>query len=84
MKFRKKPVEIEAIQWFKMGDHHAVMPGWSLMEGGKKEYFYFINTLEGEMRVKYGDWIIQGVMGEFYPCKDEIFKMTYEPVEGEA
>lgn len=39
-----------------------------------------INTLEGAMTVKSGDWIIKGVKGEMYPCKDEIFRLTYEPV----
>ena len=39
-----------------------------------------INTLEGTMTVKPGDWIIKGVKGEMYPCKDEIFRLTYEPV----
>jgi hypothetical protein len=40
-----------------------------------------INTLEGEMRANEGDWIIQGVEGEIYPCKPSIFAATYEPVE---
>ena len=38
-------------------------------------------TLEGNHRVRWGDWIIQGVQGEIYPCKPEIFEATYEPVE---
>ena len=40
-----------------------------------------ISTLEGEMEAKIGDWIIKGVKGELYPCKDDIFRATYEPVE---
>ena len=40
-----------------------------------------IQTLEGEMRAETGDWIIKGVKGEIYSCKDEIFRLTYEPVE---
>ena len=39
-----------------------------------------IHTLEGDMRVSSGDWIIRGVQGEFYPCKPDIFKATYEEV----
>lgn len=74
MKFRKKPVVIEATQWFKMGDHPAVY------EGGLSGC-YFVETLEGEHRVRPGDWIITGVKGEHYPCKPDIFTMTYEPVE---
>lgn len=73
MKFRKKPVVIEATQWFKMGDHPAVKPLYNDLG--------IIETLEGNHQVIPGDWIITGVKGEMYACKDEIFKMTYEPVE---
>lgn len=41
-----------------------------------------IFTLEGNMRADFGDWIIKGVQGEFYPCKPDIFEATYEPVDG--
>lgn len=71
MKFRKKPVVIEAAQWFKDGDHPAVVNmGVPL-----------IMTLEGPLYVTPGDWIIKGVKGEFYPVKPDIFAATYEPVE---
>jgi hypothetical protein len=72
MKFRKKPVAIEATQWFKDGDHPAV----TKFENGKG----CIDTLEGGHIVTPGDWIITGVQGEHYPCKPDIFEMTYEPV----
>ena len=75
MKFRKKPVVIEATQWFKQGDHPEVSPLYGFIGTG------WIRTLEGGHEVSPGDWIITGVKGEFYPCKDEIFKMTYEPAE---
>jgi len=39
-----------------------------------------IRTLEGDMKVSRGDWVIRGVQGEFYPCKPDIFEATYEPV----
>lgn len=42
---------------------------------------YMIATLEGVMHARRGDWIIRGVAGEFYPCRDDIFHATYEPVE---
>lgn len=74
MKYRKKPVVIEATQWFKDGDHPAVFTGG--LSGLPR-----IVTLEGPMFIDIGDWIITGVKGEFYPCKDEIFKMTYEAAE---
>lgn len=73
MKFRKKPVVIEATQWFKMGDHHAVWMG-QLSDRPR------VDTLEGPMFVTPGDWIITGVKGEHYPCKPDIFEATYEPV----
>jgi hypothetical protein len=73
MKFRKKPVVIEATQWFKDGDHPAV---FSALEGKGA-----IQTLEGWHEVTPGDWIITGVKGEYYPCKPDIFDMTYERVE---
>ena len=74
MKFRKKPVVIEATQWFKHGDHVAVN-GYHNEESG------FIQTLEGAMNVVPGDWIITGVKGEHYPCKPDIFEATYERAE---
>jgi hypothetical protein len=87
MKFRKKPVVIEATQWFKDGDHPAVVmrdtyaqkkisPGITYL--GKVAV---IKTLEGEHIVTPGDWIITGVKGEHYPCKPDIFEMTYETLE---
>ena len=73
MKFVKKPVVIEATQWFKNGDHPAV----TQFEGDKG----WVETLEGGHVVTPGDWIITGVKGEHYPCKPDIFEMTYERVE---
>lgn len=95
-KFRKKPVVIEAIQLLgtrksiidcmsfmnikpnlsnpisddKFDDYCRIVEN----EGMK------IETLEGEMTASVGDWIIKGIQGEFYPCKPEIFKLTYEEV----
>lgn len=73
MKFRKKPVVIEATQWFKDGDHPAVYLDLGCIPT--------IDTLEGRHVVTPGDWIITGVKGEHYPCKPDIFAMTYEPAE---
>jgi len=80
MKFRKKPIVIDAIQW----------NGGNLSEvatlGGAREYeqeftedYLIIHTLEGDMKADKGDWIIKGVSGELYPCKPDIFEKTYEP-----
>ena len=76
MKFRKKPVVIEATQWFAMGDHPAVVES----QGNNGPYPY-IDTLEGPMLVTPGDYIITGIVGETYPCKPDIFEATYERVE---
>ena len=120
MKFVKKPVVIEATQWFKNGDHpldyaspqegfqngrlvsitgdHRKAHNW---EGEVVRYYRdpqlsgelkcsicgnqyhdhgWIDTLEGGHIVCPGDWIITGVKGEHYPCKPDIFEMTYERV----
>lgn len=73
-KFRKKPVVIEAVQFFK-----DVKP-WpeGVQPGVLGEYDPFIQTLEGRMFVSDGDWVITGVKGERYPCKPDIFEATYE------
>ena len=70
MKYRKKPVVIEAFQWKpEMGEIGPVK---------QKFIGYVIETLEGDMTVSDGDWVIKGVKGEFYPCKPDIFEATYE------
>ena len=79
-KFRKKPVIIEATQWFKMGDHPAVVMH-SDSDGYQRDWSPAVVTLEGPLHVSVGDWIITGVKGEHYPCKPDIFAATYEPAE---
>ena len=76
MKFRKKPVVIEATQWWKDGDHPNVEPFAESAPG-----YGYVRTLEGGHVVSPGDWIITGVKGEHYPIKPDIFEQTYEPVE---
>ena len=80
MKYRKKPVVVEAVQW--NGNNHKEVIDFT----ENKIWFdalgnIWIATLEGDMVAKKGDYIIKGVQGEFYPCKSEIFKETYEKVE---
>ena len=85
-KFRKKPVVIDAYQFTAVQKVQDIIEEWS---GGSvrgvvlplEERELSINTLEGEMRGKVGDWIIKGVKGEFYPCKPDIFEATYEEVK---
>jgi len=107
-KFRKKPIIIEAHQWYQNCDHpedncHVIYPpndkspfqsegevvGFlygmpredecSVCSGLYKDHGW-IKTLEGGHIVCPGDWIITGVKGEKYPCKQEIFEMTYEKI----
>lgn len=85
MKYRKKPVEIEAVQWNKHGDHPAVktLPSSHPMWGHgfiDPDNFGWVATLEGGHVVTPGDYIIRGVKGELYPCKPDIFHETYEAV----
>ena len=78
MKFRKKPVVIEAIQW--AGDNFGELTDFMhdcYSVDGKK---IIISTYEGNMTANVGDWIIRGIKGEFYPCKPDIFEATYESV----
>jgi hypothetical protein len=79
MKFRKKPVEIEAVQYTGENLNEILQFVGRLKTGPGCR----IETLEGTMEASPGDWIIKGVKGEFYPCKPEIFLATYEPVEDE-
>jgi len=92
MKYRKKPVVIEARQFTTNNEAdnenmerlcdwmNARMPN-ATMKAWHDNTSIFIPTLEGQMRADVGDWIIQGVKGEFYPCKPDIFTATYESVD---
>lgn len=80
MKFRKKPVVIEAMQWDGtiggMMDVKEFTGGNSKMSGTGELSIY---TLEGPLKASPKDWIIKGIKGEFYPCKPDIFEATYDP-----
>jgi hypothetical protein len=96
MKYKKKPVVIDAVQW--TGENHREMFDFLTENAFDKEsmkvsgeHFYIdhnkvegglvIKTLEGEHLASIGDFIIRGVKGEYYPCKPDIFEQTYEKVE---
>lgn len=89
MKYRKKPVVIEAFKWTG-GPEQTEDPEW-ITEAIKKGTAYFlhsgtpkakmmIKTLEGLMMARLGDYVIQGIKGEIYPCKPDIFEASYEKV----
>jgi hypothetical protein len=95
-RYRKKPVVIEAFQMTEARrESNCDWPEWLnhawQLERGTPGSLYpthsdnatrklSVGTLEGPMLVSWGDWIIRGVRGEIYPCKDEIFRATYDPV----
>lgn len=89
MKFRKKPVVIEAFMfgmdvepnWFVTDKSVSYGSAINQQEDDGMPPDAFIETLEGKMRVTHGDWVIKGVKGELYPCKADIFEATYESVE---
>lgn len=92
-RFIKKPVEIEAFQYdgdFVNNDGFYYVPDWAITAYAKGIIYFesvsepgqcFIKTLEGHMLVKVGDYVIQGIQGELYPCNPDIFNATYEKVE---
>ena len=90
-KYRKKPVIIEAIQWNGLNPTEIIeFVGQDLIvetydagyQAGTTPLAVSlkIKTLEGNMNISIGDYIIKGVQGEFYPCKPDIFEQTYEKV----
>lgn len=87
MKYRKKPIIIEAIQWkANWESYHEICKfvGESLQYnhcGSQEPKEIYIETLEGTHTASTGDFIIKGIKGEFYPCKPDIFEASYEAVE---
>ena len=80
--YRKKPVVIEAVRWdgtnvAEVREFFGSFVDWSLRDCE----FLIIKTLEGDHTANPGDWIIKGVKGEFYPCKPDIFAVTYDEVQ---
>lgn len=87
MKYRKKPVVIDAIQWigtnrdevFAFVEDYELEQTRAIRKGADDTLI--IKTLEGDMTANKYDWIIEGIKGECYPCKPDIFEATYEAVE---
>lgn len=94
MKFRKKPVIIEAVKLENEHSsiYHAIefisdvdmntskIGAAACIKKAQEDGGLVIHTLEGDMKASFGDYIIKGVNGEFYPCKPDVFDKTYEPV----
>ena len=79
MKYRKKPVVIEAIRF--IGSNYEEIREFIGQNTLCSDLSIVISTLEGDMVAQKGDYIIKGVQGEFYPCKPDIFAQTYEKTE---
>ena len=85
-KYRKKPVEIEAMQ---LNTHNVrEVAKWCGADlghtfGSTEPDALDIHTLEGTMVAHIGDYIIRGVQGEFYPCRPDVFAVTYEEVQND-
>lgn len=88
--YQKRPIIIQAQQWFEHGDIPEVkeVPRWheeavitAIELGAHLSSWGFIDTLEGGHLVRPGDWIVKGIRGEFYPVKNGIFQETYEEVQ---
>ena len=94
-KYRKKPVEIEAVQLqpdyrsiveciefvFNIGMDSSMIGEAETVRKVQEEKGFLIPTMEGDMKATFGDYIIKGVKGEFYPCKPDIFELTYEKAD---
>ena len=93
MKYKTRPVEIEAIQWTGHNleeikqfvgeslEYDILDTAWEVGKG-RQHIYMKIRTLEGDMYVSIGDYIIKGLRGEFYPCKPDVFEKKYEVIEG--
>ncbi len=81
MKFRKKPIVIDAVQWTGNNiEEIQEFTGIPLMPLDRQNHL-LIPTLESPHEASINDWIIKGIKGEFYPCKPDIFEETYEEVQ---
>lgn len=83
MRYRKKPVVIDAIQW--RGDNYSEVfefTGGNAYPAKSHSDTLFVTTLEGEMKADKGCYIIRGINGDYYPCQEVTFKKIYEKVEG--
>ena len=80
MKYRKKPIVIEAVKWTGTNLTELLNFVPKEIRHNKMHEPMGIITQEGVMTINEGDYIIKGIKGEFYPCKPDIFEMSYETV----
>lgn len=80
-KYRKKPVVVEAERWWPGRVVDGVEDANKKACGHSTERGPHVHTLEGALQISTGDWIIKGILGEFYPCKPDVFEQSYEEVK---
>ncbi len=87
LRFRKRPVEIDALRYLP-GETCAALAEWMDCPHDEHDCYddaeWLVETLEGPLWAKPGDWIVKGIKGEFYPVKPDIFEATYEAVDNGA
>lgn len=80
--YRKRPVVVEALRYLP-GETCQVLAAWMDYSHDEHDCYddaeWLVETLEGPLYAKPGDWIVKGIQGEFYPVKPDIFEATYEP-----
>jgi len=83
MKYVKKPVVVEAIQMLSdnIEQVYEMLGDNLIIVGDTDNKKHFIDTLEGIMELSWGDYVIKGIKGEFYPCKPDIFELSYDKVD---
>lgn len=85
-KYIKRPIPIDAVQWFKQGDSPHVEPIYGAGDmvgaccGHPSNAHGFIKTLEGTLTICPGSWVATGIKGEHWPIRDDIFRETYVPL----
>src|SRR5690242_6544144 len=86
MKFRKRSIEVEAMQFD--GTNGRQIRNWAGKESVCQSHYepkrIIIRTLEGHLYAQIGDWVIKGIAGEIYPCKQNIFEQTYDKIEAKG
>ena len=83
MKYVKKPVVVEAIQMLSdnIEQVYEMLGDNLIIVGDTDNKKHFIDTLEGIMELSWGDYVIKGIKGEFYPCKPDIFELSYDKID---
>lgn len=82
-RFRKKPVEIDAVRWTEevaMAELINFTNGLVKLNDVDREFTVYDRLHDTWVKFEYGDWILKGVQGEFYPCRHDVFEATYEEV----